>query len=110
MVMIADGGATRSPDGATSGAATVAADATSLADLARLLAFAGLAALTTAGTSSAAACRFRGGRRYQYCVATMVMHAACRRCSLLKGPLVAARKNRNDRASGRNVDEASFMT
>src|SRR5215472_13946416 len=30
--------------------------------------------------------------------------------ALLKGPLVAARKNRKDRASGRNVDEAGFMT
>ena len=61
MVTMAEDGATRSPDGTTSGAATVAADSANLADLARLLAFAGSTAFTTAGTSSAAACRLRGG-------------------------------------------------
>jgi len=54
MVTIADGGATRSPDGTASGASS--------ADLARLMAFAGSAVFTTAGISRAAACRFSGRR------------------------------------------------
>jgi hypothetical protein len=63
MVTIADGGATRSLDGTASEAAAVFAKSASAADLVRLLAFAGSAAFTTAGISSAAACRLRRGRR-----------------------------------------------